>query len=586
MAAPPLGACPAGTALASFDLDVVGEEGAKSPLRSAARLDTGTVLRYTPREVFGSKSEDAEVALISIPTTPTGVLGVLEEHKATEAGEWFIPSRAAAVALVYAPQGLKLGKVTELMRRDPELIPQLATYAEKSAQTEMLMETVSAWERAGSSQSLQAALSGFSSRYGLALPALNRTATTDQQALTLMQALHPALSAFDPLSPSPASRLQQSGSLAAAVAGLFFGSPVGLATAGGAMFLNMRSMLFPGSEFRSALAQQMGEATVLCAKREAAKSRTKIVYLWAWKIQGAPPPRLEGLPYRANLGSPVLTVPLKGSHFENVRAVRTQREGTEVEFLPSPPTLSLKLPPEVKKGDKLDLRIEVEDFPAPIVVPGAIELLDPRPVVASVEPSMPTDLPVQLQAGELPANAFIAATIRTSGAGALPTMHLECTDPQLTLRKLSIRPGEPGGAARLRAVSAGEWFLSFEPGAVGQPPCEVAVRVETGDGLSDPVPAGHLVRLPRIGKFSLTRELVGEATYSGWLEGEELQSIARTGWDGEKGVDVSGPPLPVAQDGSRQRLKIAMPWPPPAPHAALYVWLRGEERGRRSAVSY
>jgi len=589
-AAPPLGACPGGHALAAFDIGVLPTDPSERiPLRAVTRLDGGARVRYQPQELFASASDsgDAEVALISIPTTPTGVLAVMEAQKASQTAEWIIPSRAAAIALVYGPQGLNHGKITDLVRRDPQLITQLAAYAEKSAQTELLMETVAAWERNRSSQSLQAALAGFSSRHGVAMPELNRTATTDEQALTLMRALHPALSNFDPLAPNQATLLQQSGSLAAAVAGLFFGSPVGLATAGGAMFLNMRSLLFPGSEFRSALAQQTGDGSVLCAKREA-KSRTRFVYLWAWKIQGPPPPKLDGLPYRTNLGPATLTVPVKGEHLQNIRSVSTPLEGATVDFTPEPAAFAITLPPTAKKGDKLDLRIEVEDSPAPLLFPGAIELLGPPPVLTSARSSLPADLPLQLASGELPANAFTAATIRTRDAGTLPTLHLECTDPMLTLKKLSVRPGEPSthAGARLRSVSQGELFLSFEPGAVGQPPCELTVRVETSDGVSSPAALGRLVRLPRIEKFSLTSELIATNTYLGWLEGEELEAIEMTGWNAEQGVAIAGPPLPVANSGNRQRLKIAMPWPPPAPKAPLYVWLRGEASGRRSAVGY
>lgn len=582
----PLGACPGGKALASFDLNVQSDsDGGQTALRAVTRLDGGARVLYKPQAQFGSNG-DAQVALISIPTTPTGVLGVLEARKATESAEWVIPSRAAAVALVYGPQGLSLEKISELMQRDPELIPQLAAYAEKSAQTEVLMETLAQWERSGSGQTLEAALQGFSSRYGVALPALSRGATTDQQAMTLMRALHPAIATFDPLAPDSMSRLQQSGSLAASVAGLFLGSPVGLATAGGAMFLNLRSLLFPGSEFRSALAQQMSDTTVICAKREAVKSRTKLVYLWAWKILGAPAPRLEGLPYRVNLSEANLVVPVKGANLENIRGVSTSMEGAEVQLQNGLRALSIKLPQTARKGDRLDLRIAVEDSPAPIILPGAIELLGPRPVVQSAKPSLPHDLPIDLSEGEIPANAFTAVTIRTEGLDSQPTLHVDCTDPTLTLRKLSIRPGEQAGAARLRTIAKGELFLSLEPGTVGQAPCALRAMLETADGLSDPALIGRLVRLPRIEKFALGPELIAKATYGGWIEGEELESIEKTGWNPGHGVAVGGPPVPVANHGSRQRMKIAMPWPPPAPRAPLYVWLRGENTGRKSTVVY
>jgi len=588
-AAPPLGACPGGTALKSFELAVSPLASAeRQPLFSLTRLPGGSRLVYTPKENFdASATEDAEVSLISIPTTPTGVLGVMEAQKASSPAEWLIPSQAAAVALVYAPQGLKLSKISDLVRRDPQLIPQLAFYAEKSAQTELLMDTVAQWERSGSSQSLEAALAGFSSRSGVALPTLTRGATTDQQALTLMRALHPTLATFDPLAPTPQARLAQSGSLAASVAGLFFGNPVGLATAGGAMFLNLRSMMFPGSEFRTALTQQAGDVSVLCAKREPAKSRTKLVYLWAWKLPGLPAPRLEGLPYRVNLGVSEFTLPLKGVNLENIVNVHASSPAVAaVEFVRETKTLTVRPAATAKKGDRLDLRIDVEDSPAPLVLPGAVELLNPRPVLAGARTLLPADLPLQLRAGELPANAFTNVSLSTKGASGGFALHLECADPALTLKKLSLRPGEQAGSARLRPVRAGEFFLSLEPGTVGQADCEVDARLESADGVSDPVRLGRLVRMPRIEKFALTKDRASAASYAGWLEGEELEAIEKTGWQADQGEPVAGAPLPVSNNGHRQRLKIAMPWPPPAPQAPLYVWLRGETEGRRTAVTY
>jgi len=585
LAAPPPDACPAGKPLASFDLTVQPAEGAEqTPLRSVTRLNGGSLLLYKPKELYGANG-DAQVALISIPTTPTGVLGVLEVRPASAAAEWLIPSRAAAVALVYGPQGLNLEKVAKLVMPDPELITQLATYAEKSAQTELLMETLAASERSGSA-SVEAALQGFASRYGVALPTLTKGATPDQQALTMMRALHPTMVSFDPLATSPTGLMLQSGSLAASVAGLFLGNPVGLATAGGALLLNLRSMLFPGSEFRSALTQQVGSGSVLCAKREAVKSRTRLVYLWAWKIQGPPPPRFEGLPYKVNLGTASIVIPLKGANFANINAIKTNAEGFEAEFLATQPALAIKLPPSARKGNRFDLLVDVEDSPAPLVLPGAIEVLGPRPVLHSATPSVPRELPLRLTAGEIPANAFTSVTIRTASADSQPTLHLECTDPDLTLRKLSIRSGDQAANVRLRAVSKGELFLSFEPGSVGQPPCEITARIETTDGVSDTTVIGRVVRLPRIDKFSLDPELIAESTYSGWIEGEELESIEKTGWRTGNGVAVTEAPLPVAGHSSRQRLKIAMPWPPPAPKTPLYVWLRGESEGRQSTVVY
>jgi hypothetical protein len=44
-------------------------------------------------------------------------------------------------------------------------------------------------------------------------------------------------------------------------------------------------------------------------------------------------------------------------------------------------------------------------------------------------------------------------------------------------------------------------------------------------------------------------------------------------------------PRPAAGEGSKQTLRIAMPWPSPTPKAPLYVWLRGESEGRATRVN-
>ena len=147
---------------------------------------------------------------------------------------------------------------------------------------------------------------------------------------------------------------------------------------------------------------------------------------------------------------------------------------------------------------------------------------------------MPRELPLAVGDAELPANTMAAASMQAEGAGPMPTVHLDCTDSSLTLRKLSVRPGEQSDAARLRQVgSGGLLHLSFTPGVIGLPPCVVAARIETGNGVSEARPLGRVVRLPTIEKFTLTNELVAAGVYSGWIEGEELESIDKTGWNGQ-----------------------------------------------------
>jgi hypothetical protein len=68
------------------------------------------------------------------------------------------------------------------------------------------------------------------------------------------------------------------------------------------------------------------------------------------------------------------------------------------------------------------------------------------------------------------------------------------------------------------------------------------------------------------------------------LKGFDLETIEKTGWDSRAGVAAPELPRPVAGEGARQTLRIAMPWPSPTPKAPLFVWLRGETDGRATKV--
>jgi hypothetical protein len=92
--------------------------------------------------------------------------------------------------------------------------------------------------------------------------------------------------------------------------------------------------------------------------------------------------------------------------------------------------------------------------------------------------------------------------------------------------------------------------------------------------------------LPQIEKFSLNNDRIGRNIYSGVLTGENLQVISKTGWNAEKGFPVEGIPTPVPGSNGEQTLRIELPWPPPSPSAPVYIWLRGEEKGRATTATY
>ena len=74
--------------------------------------------------------------------------------------------------------------------------------------------------------------------------------------------------------------------------------------------------------------------------------------------------------------------------------------------------------------------------------------------------------------------------------------------------------------------------------------------------------------------------------FYGEIRGKNLESIAKAGWNSDTGVAIEAIPTPVAGGGDDQTLKLEVPWPAPAPHSPLYIWLRGEEKGRATTVKW
>lgn len=289
--------CSSGIAIGTFDLLVKPDPSGKPlPVRAVNRIEEGNQLIYRPVDIPADEKKKAKIALVLLPPgniTGESEITVLDTKMAAQPAEWDVPMRVGSVALVYGPQGLEAKKVSSLLEKDRELVAQLADYAEKTQTTEALIEALSQQGREpNATQNLDIAVKAFASGYGVSPSKLDRTQPPDQQALLLMRTLNPAISAYDPLAPQPAARMQQSTAIAASVAGLFLGNGIGLAAGGAAMFVNMRSLMFPNTEFRSALVQPAkDDAMSLCAKKEA-KSRTRMAYLWAMRVPNLPPPSL------------------------------------------------------------------------------------------------------------------------------------------------------------------------------------------------------------------------------------------------------------------------------------------------------
>jgi hypothetical protein len=711
---------------------------------------------------------------------------------------WTVPARASVVGVVFGPHGLDVKKVNSLVDKNPDLIPELTQYAEETAKVGALVEALSEYQQQpDSDRDMNAALAGFGSQYNVAIPKIDGSETPSQQAAVLLQATMPSLQTFDPISSSPAGVVAQSSGLAGAVATMFFGSPVGVAAGGAALFLNLRTLVFPDSDFRSAFTQPFQtDGLAMCAKNEPPKPRTREAYLWmmrvpnteppasslaetaylpiggkssvkvsiakpcdpkllarahGWelvsakshadvpvKVQTASPddslevdltesklppgeyhlaalwdweplqvkgdvdlrplgdfskakitqesadhlvagagtvkveltgadfefvqkvtmgkaadkkitpkeitfslpkgeaqgdqetleaevdtsawgpgsfrliltqnnasshdiplvihppnPTLEGLPLRANLGETQQTVMLRGTRLERITRLTTPDavwdlapvKTDEHELLERKAVV--KLQAAAHQGDMLTASVFVQDIDDPLKFTAAVEVAGPRPEISSVSLSLAQQPDVQLSQGEIPAGAETSFSLLTRNIDAHPTLALSCANDGFIKSPVVLHPGDRTTNAQLDFSGEDGLFLSLDPGVVGQSGCNLTATLFTdGVGSSDPVILGRLIRLPRIEKFTLSEDKINSTLFAGTLTGTDLQIIEMTGWDAKTGYPVQGIPTPVPGSAQDQILKVEMPWPPPSPHAAIYVWLRGETTGRLTDVKY
>jgi hypothetical protein len=853
--------CLGGVSVSTFRLLLQPEgKGPALPLNAVNIIRPGEKLKYEPIHVPAPIRDKAQIAILLVPApTRSGEeanevkgkdngnenekakdegkdnskekqkdLVVLEARPAKSPAEWVIPTRASIVGVVFGPRGLDVKKVSSMVEKNEELIPQLADYAQQTATVEALVQTLSQVEQSPTpGTDLNAALRGFSVAYGLAVPKLDTAAPTDQQAAQLLQAVLPSLSTYDPLTSDRSAVVAQSMGLASSVAALFFGTPVGLAAGGAALFENLRIMVFPDTDFHAAFTQSVpSNELALCSKDQKLKPRTRPAYLWmlrvpdvgapaaslpetrclplGWKstikiacanpsqlknlprvrdwelvssghsaeipvtvklgepddaleldlsktklpegqyrlvakwdwdpveVQGdinlrpfadfshaklspdsedrlvegtglvrirltgadfefvnkvtlvpsggaaslspapaalkdgaasevsaaptdgatlktggfpkelsftvpkaegageqtslevgidtaglppgayllkltqtngsihdfrivlhPPNPTLSNLPLRANLGETQQTFALEGTGLERVEGISS--EGATWALAPVASDTqnvrerkaTIKLLPKVKKGETLDASLKVSELHTPLKIFDVVQVVGPRPKItgASEFTSQTTD--VALRQGEIAAGGPLSFAIQTENAGSHPTFDLSCANQGDVKKSLSLHPGDRIGTAQLDFAGEGILFLSVDPGSVGRSGCQLQATVTVDEtGASEPYTLGRVIRLPHIEKFVLTDQKKGSDLFLGSLTGQELQTIEKTGWDGQAGYPVQGIPVPAAGDPQEQTLQIELPWPPPSPRAPLYVWLRGESQGRVTEAKY
>lgn len=301
-----------------------------------------------------------------------------------------------------------------------------------------------------------------------------------------------------------------------------------------------------------------------------------------------PNPKISNLPVRFNAGETRQTIRLEGTGLDRVEAVTS--DAGEIAGAGDSDSWSgeIHLKAGLKSGDSFALVLKVKGLENGLTLPKAVEIVGSRPRIQSVRKSLSGALGIEIGADELPAGmpAGLVLSVDRMHDSARLKVELRCESGELR-QALTLSPGTPVAGASLTSAGPGSLYLSVDPGTVGYPGCRLSARVVVDpEGRSDPWVLGRVIRLPRLDKFTLTSEKVGESSYAGSLEGNDLDVIEKAGWDAANGLPVDSIPTPLPGEHPHQSLRLAMPWPAPGPHAPLYVWLRGESEGRKTSVTY
>ena len=290
------------------------------------------------------------------------------------------------------------------------------------------------------------------------------------------------------------------------------------------------------------------------------------------------------LPLVVNAGETEQAMELHGENLD--RLSRLEAAGAAFKLGPlegGSRRLFVELKPEARPGDQLDLKEYAQNTSQPSVAPRGVKVVGPRPQILKVQIALQPKNQVSLLKNELPAGAFVSASLDVRNARAGTAVRLSCDTPGS--KEVTLRVGEQNSWGTAQVMSESNLFLTFDPGAwpTGS---TVSMTLENAtEGASKPYVLGRVVRVPQVDSFELTDEKA-DANYVGKLTGSDLEVIAKVGWGPESGIPVAGLPAPTSGDRRKQSLQIALPWPPPSPRAPLWVWFRGDEQGRETKFRY
>ena len=371
-------------------------------------------------------------------------------------------------------------------------------------------------------------------------------------------------------------------------------------TGTGVLFVERASLHRPGStrQFAADLEEvRKGNAETLGVEIDTDSLRPGPYLLALSRVDGAAAevpleilpanPRLDGPPPHLNTGEREQSVTLSGTGLSRIEKLESDRadftiagvrdDGTRME-------VKVRLHSDAKPGDAVTLMAQVSKHMEPLRFPGALQVTMARPKIQSAQTALPADLGIAPKSGEIPGGSWVSFAIKADFV-AQPVLTLQCAETARTIQPLTLHAGEKNASGQLIGSEDGSLFLSLDAGTVGRPGCSLTATLESDStGKSDPFSLGKVIRLPRIESLALTDEKSGDG-YIALLRGFDLETIAKTGWATGSGLDVPELPRPIAGEGSKQSLRVVMPWPSPSPKAPLQIWLRGESDPRATKVA-
>ena len=296
-----------------------------------------------------------------------------------------------------------------------------------------------------------------------------------------------------------------------------------------------------------------------------------------------PLPRISGLPLRLNSGESRQQIRLRGSGLDRIQGF--EADGMKFELGAGTDTerdVTVLLASTSTAGLRLPAAYRLAGLSMPIRLPLAFQVAGPKPRLVSATAGATDDPGVAMREGEVLAGAVASFTLKVENADAPALLSVECAEAGKQIQPLKIRLGERRADAKLGAIGPAAWFATFDPGAVGQSGCTLSATIETDAAgrSAAAVALGKVVRLPRLDSLAWTDEKA-QGGYMAVLQGADLETIERAGWDAQNGVAVAAVPK---MSGEKQSLRVTLPWPPPSPLAPLQIWLRGEPSARLAKV--